>query len=470
MLVGMTTVSARRGPHSGARRLAGLMIALTLTAVACGSDDSGGADDGADSDDTSAETAAPAETEETAEPADTTAATEAEGSGEGDGGGEAAAPSGDPIKVMTIAPVNSQLPPYPNIQAAAEVYEQYINDRGGVAGRPLEMIFCDDQGDPNVAADCARQGVEEGVVAVVGSFVFDASGIISVLEEANTAWFGACCPLVTQEFQSPISFPLGSLFPAQGAGNGWKMAQDGCESVVVVYVDIPAGDAAHPAFLAAYEVGGGDPANVRVVKIPLTAQDYSAQVAEALEGGTDCIAGGISDSNWATWLPGMMAAGAEGVTLYGLQGNLNGPIAEQFPEITEGAIVSNSYPNISGAMWDDYNAALEEYEADPELDYNSLAGLGTWTAFTAFKQVVDGMEGEIDNATFIDAANATTSLDTGGMIPVLDLTTPWDGYGGAFPRIFNRVVFFDVISGGALTPLDDQSYDMTGPIDGQPMG
>ena len=51
--------------------------------------------------------------------------------------GEAAAPSGDPIKVMTVAPVNTNLPPYPNIPAAAEIYVQYINDRGGIQGRPL---------------------------------------------------------------------------------------------------------------------------------------------------------------------------------------------------------------------------------------------------------------------------------------------------------------------------------------------
>ena len=146
------------------------------------------------------------------------------------GGGSAAAPEGEPIKVMTEAPVDTQLPPYPNIPAAAEVYEQYINDNGGIAGRPLEVITCDDQGDPNEGANCARQAVEEGVVAVVGSFTFDASRIIPVLEEDNIAWFGACCPLVAQEFTSPISFALGSLLPGQGAGLGWKMAQDGCEN------------------------------------------------------------------------------------------------------------------------------------------------------------------------------------------------------------------------------------------------
>jgi hypothetical protein len=259
---------------------------------------------------------------------------------------------------------------------------------------------------------------------------------------------------------------LGSLLPGMGAGLGWKMAQDGCENPVNVVIDIPAGDIAFPAVQNAYAVGGGDPDALRLVKIPAVPQDYSAQVAEATEG-SDCIAGGIADSNWAAWLPAMAAAGAD-QRLYGLQGNLNSKIVEQFPELTEGAVVSGSYPNIAAPMWDDYRAALEDYDA-PDLDWNSLAGLGTWAALTAFTEIVEGMSGDIDNNTFIEAANATSALDTGGMIGVLDLTTPYDGFGGGFPRIFNRTVFFDVAEGGQLVPFDDQAYDMTGPIDGEPM-
>jgi hypothetical protein len=299
----------------------------------------------------------------------------------------------------------------------------------------------------------------------VGSFVFDASRIIPVLEEAKIAWFGECCPLVAQEFTSPISFALGSLLPGQGAGLGFKMAQDGCKNPVFLVLDLPAADAAYPAVKNAYQVGGGDPSKFKEVRISAVPGDYSAQVAEATSG-TDCIDGGIADSNWAAWLPAMAAAGAD-QRLYGLQGNLNGKIAEQFPELTENAIVSNSYPNIAGKMWDDYRASLEKYKA-PDLDWNSLAGLGTWTAYTAFTEIASGISGDITNLTFLDAANKTSKLDTGGMIPVLDLTKPYAGFGGGFPRIFNRTVFFDVVKNGKLTALDDKSYDMTNPIDGKP--
>jgi ABC-type branched-subunit amino acid transport system substrate-binding protein len=435
------------------RATVGAITAVTLLVAACGDDDDSGS---------SATTAGAATT--AGGGSETTAAGGGSETTTGGGGGT---PSGEPIKVMVTAPVNTQLPPYPNIPGAAEVYEKYINDKGGIAGRPLDIITCDNKGDPNEGATCARQAVDEKVVAVVGSFTFDASRIIPVLEQAKIPWFGGCCPLVAQEYTSPDSYVLGSLLPGMGAGLGWKMAQDGCKHPVNVVLDIPAGDVAFPATVNAYKVGGGDPNAWKTVKIAAVPQDYSAQVAEATSGEADCIVGGMSDSNWAAWLPAMAAAGAD-QRLYGLQGNLNGKIAEQFPELTEGGVVSGSYPNIEGDMWKDYRDSLEKYDA-PDLDWNSLAGLGTWAGLTAFTKIVEGMSGEINNVTFTEAANATTALDTGGMIGVLDLTKPYTGFGGDFPRIFNRTVFFDVIKDGKLTALDNKAYDMTGPIDGNPM-
>src|SRR6476620_9052142 len=92
----------------------------------------------------------------------------AAGCGGSDNGGSpteaAAAPSGDPIKVMSEAPVDSPAFSYPNIPGAAKVYAQWINAKGGIAGRPLQVISCDDRADAAEAANCARKAAEEGVV------------------------------------------------------------------------------------------------------------------------------------------------------------------------------------------------------------------------------------------------------------------------------------------------------------------
>ncbi|MDE0498140.1 MAG: hypothetical protein OXH86_12390 [Acidimicrobiaceae bacterium] len=115
----MTTSERAVHRHSGRRAwrtVAALLAAFALIGAACGSDD--GDDDAAEA--PAATEAAPAPTTEAA-PAPTTEA----------------APSGEPIKVMTVTTLNAAGPTYHNIANTANAYADYINARGGIAGRPL---------------------------------------------------------------------------------------------------------------------------------------------------------------------------------------------------------------------------------------------------------------------------------------------------------------------------------------------
>lgn len=376
-----------------------------------------------------------------------------------DTGGSGATPTGEPLNVWVVTTVDSSLLSYPNIKAAAEIYEQYINDKGGIGGRPLEMTFCDGKTDPNEDAACARKAVDDGAIALVGGFDLDVSLMMEVLEAENTAWFGACCPVVAKEFSSPIAFNMGSTF-SFNQGAAYKMVQDGCTNVKFIYLENGSQDIATAqtkyAFEALEYTGELD-----FITVPATISDFSAVAAKAA-AGSDCIYGGLGDIQWMAFIPALKSVGST-TRLYGAQGNLNVKVAEAFPEETEGSVVINAYPNIAGPMWDDYRAALETYNA-PDLDWNSLAGLGTWAAFEGFRRIVEQMiadGAEVNNDTFIEAANATSILPMDNMVGDLDFTTPWAAEGGAFPRIFNRSVAYDIISGGALTPMDAKTYDMT---------
>ena len=72
-------------------------------------------------------------------------------------------PTGDPIKLMTVTTLNANGPTYENIKIAAEIAADHINSNGGINGRPLEVIVCDEQFDPAIAATCARDAVEDRV-------------------------------------------------------------------------------------------------------------------------------------------------------------------------------------------------------------------------------------------------------------------------------------------------------------------
>ena len=426
-----------------------VLATAALVAAACG-------DKKEDATPTTVATETTAEsTETTAAPTETTAApTETTG---------VVPPTGDPINVWVLSTIDSSVSSYPNIKAAGEIYEKYTNDNGGIAGRPLKVTFCDGKADPNEDAACARKAVSDGAVALVGGFDIDMSLAIDLLEEAKTAWFGACCPVVAKEFASPIAFNMGSVF-SFNPGAAAKMVADGCMNSTYIVGDNATGEYFKSQAKTALEkLKYTGKANY--VTLPLATTDYSSIAAKAVEGGVDCIHGFIGDIQWLGLIPAMQSLDAK-PRLYGPQGNLNVKVAEAFPEATEGAVIIGTYPNIENAVWDAYRAALVKYEA-PDLDWNSLAGLGTWAAFEGFRLIVEKMVADaitdINNETFLAAANATTALDTKGMVGVIDFTKQWDGEGGGFPRIFNRNVFYDCVSGGKLSPCAEP-----GPFDATP--
>jgi ABC-type branched-subunit amino acid transport system substrate-binding protein len=418
-----------------------MLAVVGLVAAACGSGD----DDGDSADTAASATEAAAETTAGGTEAPTSEPT-TEASGE--------APSGDPIKVMTVTTLNAAGPTYENIANTANAYADYINARGGIAGRPLEVTVCDEQFDPAVATTCARQAVEEGMVSVVGSFTFFAESIVPVIAESSITWFGACCPITPSELTSPYSFNIGNQ-PMYAVGAVKKAVDDGCENINAVIIDgaqifIPPMENA----MANLGKSFGD-----VVILPPTAQDYSAEVAQATSGA-DCVISIISETPFITWNTAWAQSGTD-AQQYGPQGNLNEISAAGNEEATDGNIIVGMYPDISTEPWAEYRVALDEAGLDlTEQDYNSLGGMGTWAAFTAFTQIAETIEGDITAESFYDAASKTDNLDLNGMVPVLDFTQEWtDGLEG-YQRLFNRSVVYSQLENGKVVPLTTEFEDV----------
>jgi branched-chain amino acid transport system substrate-binding protein len=415
-----------------------LVAVFALGAAACGGDD----DDADTADSTTDGTEASAD--ET-----TPDATEAST------GDTSAAPTGDPIKVMTVTTLNAAGPVYPNIANTANAYATYINARGGIAGRPLEVTVCDEQFDPAIATTCARQAVEEGMVSVVGSFTFFAESIVPVIAESNITWFGECCPITPSELTDPHSFPIGNQ-PMYAVGAVKRAIDDGCENINAVIIEGADAIFVPPMENAITALGKsfGD-----VIILPATAQDYSAEVAQATTGA-DCVIGIISETPYITWNTAWTQSGTD-ARQYGPQGNLNEISAAGNEEATDGDVIAGMYPDISTEPWTEYRLALEEGGYDTtELDYNSLGGMGTWAAFVAFTQIAETIDGDITAESFFEAASNTSELDLNGMVPVLDFTKEWtDGLDG-YQRLFNRSVVFSTLENGKVVPLTTEFEDV----------
>lgn len=451
----MSTVTRREGPRRRARFAAVAMTAMALIGAACGSSSGSG----------STETSAAGSSTASSAATETTAGSTASSAA---GSTAASGAEGAPIKVMTETAIDTNLTPYENIRDGSKYFAQWVNDQGGLVDgngvkHKLEVTFCDDKYDANEAANCARKAIDGKLVANIGGFTIDASRAIPLYEEAKVAWFGVCCPIVDQENKSPISFPLGFVggFPAAAA---IKMHQDGCKKVADAGGDLPVAEVFHASFVNGWK-SVGRTEEVKLIKFPLAPGDYSSQLAQ-LSDDTDCFFGNIGEANWPSVLTAAKKLGKK-PRWYGPQGNLDAKVAKDYPAETEGAIVMGVYPDITAKVFDDYRAALAKYKASDKIDWNSLGGLGTWTAYVAFADIISRMKGEITAQTFLAEAQKTKDLDTKGILPKIDLTQEWKGGGGQFPRIFNRVIYMAKISGGKLGPIDG-TIDVTNPIDGKP--
>jgi branched-chain amino acid transport system substrate-binding protein len=157
--------------HSHIRRLGAVLVVAALVAACGGDDDDSDADEPAETEasaDEPSATEAPADEPATTEapateaPAEEPAATDPPTT-------EAPAPAdGEPIQLGAVVSLTGPAV-FPEASAAASAYFDFVNENGGVNGRPIEYTTLDDAGDPNQAASAARSLVEDtGVVALAG--------------------------------------------------------------------------------------------------------------------------------------------------------------------------------------------------------------------------------------------------------------------------------------------------------------
>jgi ABC-type branched-subunit amino acid transport system substrate-binding protein len=380
-------------------------------------------------------------------------------SGASSSSSSASKPTGQPIKVMTIAPVHSTTGgTFENIAVTAQTYEKYINDKGGISGRPVKVEVCDDQNDPNKSAFCAQQAVQHGDVAVVGSGTVNGDRIVPILQKARVAWFGNLA-LTPTELTSPVSFPTGSPITT-GMGTAVLTAKN-CKTPAYVTIQ-GGGSALQNLHKAAYGAFGKTWA--KQVAVAYTAPDYSPQVAQATQG-TDCLDLGLTESNLQRWIPPFQQAGAK-QRLIGMQGNLDDKVCKGFQNSCKDALSVGLFPALSSSVWNDFRASLKNFDAPTNLEYNSLGALNAWAAYTIFKNIVSGMTGPITAKTFLDAASSTKKVNSEGMTPPLDFTKEWDMKG--MNRIFTRSVVVDQYKDGEFRPYISRYVDLTPVFQGKP--
>ncbi|MEU5102974.1 MULTISPECIES: ABC transporter substrate-binding protein [unclassified Streptomyces] len=377
----------------------------------------------------------------------------------------------DPITVMTWAPENTKATNMPGMPAMAKAYARWVNDTGGIHGRKLKVLTCNERNDPSEAARCARRAADENVVAVVGSYSQFGRYFISALEGSGIPYIGGY-GLTQEEFDSPYSYPVNGGQAALLAGNGRQLASV-CRRVSLVRPDTIAGDEL-PELLDA-GLAAGKRRAATDIRAPEDAGDYTRQARAALNGvGANTSLGSATQGAELTGSCVTAALGERTSTFFDSFRRLQedhpkvriasvlGSVRQSLVDSTggrksplEGAYATGWYPAADDPRWAPMKKVIKEYAfEDARIDAEDPGTQTTWIAYTALRSVLDSLK-----ADDISARSIRRTLDnghtvgTGGLTPELR----W-GYKDmlsihGYPRIVNADVTYQVVRDGRLVAV-----------------
>ncbi|MER6126211.1 ABC transporter substrate-binding protein [Streptomyces sp. NPDC001795] len=364
----------------------------------------------------------------------------------------------DPVTVMTWAPENTSATNEPGMPALARAYARWVNAHGGLGGRKLKVLTCNDHNDYVSAAKCARLAVKEKAVAVVGSYSQYATSFLSPLESAGIPYIGGY-GLTNDEFKSVLSYPVNGGQPALLAGLGEELGRS-CGPVALVRPDTVAGDQL-PVLLNS-GLKAGNHTEVADVRAAEDATAFDTQAEHALQAATanpqrkGCVVPAL-DERTGTFMDSFrrLSSTYPAVRTASVLGSIDQSVIDSSGGSSgpyEGAYVTGWYPESTDARWDQMKQVIREQAfGDNRIDPADAGVQTTWIAYTVLKKVVDALGGgEVTARAIRNALDNGLKVDTGGLTPTLrwrfqDLTAVVD-----FPRLINSDVTFQVVRDGRL--------------------
>ncbi|MFE9683150.1 ABC transporter substrate-binding protein [Streptomyces sp. NPDC006285] len=362
---------------------------------------------------------------------------------------------GDTITVMTWAPEKTRTTNKPGMPAMAKAYARWVNSHGGINGRKLEVLTCNDRNDTVGAASCARRAVEANVVAVVGSYSQHARSFFSPLEAAGIPYLGGY-GVTDDEFTSPLSYPVNGGQPSLLAGLGQQLART-CGPVTLIRPDTIAGDEL-PVLLDSGLTAAGHAASVDQ-RAAEDATEYAGHARRALQRSTTdpqeegCVIPALGDRT-DIFMDSFRRAREEYPTVHtaSVLGSVDQSMIDATGRTYEGAYVTGWYPASSDKRWKPMREVIrQEAFGDNRIDVADPGVQTTWVAYTALQKAVESLgEGEVSSRTLRRTLDDGLRIDTGGLTPTLSWSFQDLIAASGFPRLVNADVTFQVVRKGKL--------------------
>ncbi|MEU6391819.1 ABC transporter substrate-binding protein [Streptomyces sp. NPDC046939] len=390
--------------------------------------------------------------------------------------GSTASADDDTVTVMTWAPEGTAATNMPGMPAMAQAYARWVNAHGGVGGRRLKVLTCNDQNDSVVAAKCARSAVDQHVVAVVGSYSQHGRAFLSPLESAGIPYIGGY-GVSDAEFASPLSYPVNGGQAALLAGTGEQLAAD-CRRTVLVRPDTITGDGL--AALLSTGLARRDRPAAHDLRVVEDATDYGAEAREALATASDaprgegCVAAALGDRT-DTFFDSFrrLRASYPAVRTATVLGSVDQSVINRTGGARspyEGAYVTGWYPAADDPRWRAMRRAVDEQAfGDNRIDPADAGVQTTWIAYTVLKQVIERLgDGEVSPRALRMTLDKGAPVTTGGLTPPLRWSYTHLSTVSDLPRLVNARVTFQQVRQGRLVATRKGLIDVTGTLSKTP--
>lgn len=307
--------------------------------------------------------------------------------------------TGEPVRIGMVSDGSTDAFDNTDELRSAKAAAEYWNThRGGIGGRPIDVVTCETGADPAGATDCANQLVEEEVVAVALSQSAVADSVWEPIHAAGipTLWFQTSSQGVILDTETSFAIlnPLTGLF-----GLPISVAEsEGADKIAFVVINVP--QALEGLQGLGPTVLGNAGLEYEIFPIDPGTADMTSQMQEVVDSGAEVVQITGNDAFCIAAFNGLNAVGYDG-TIATLTQCITDATREGVPgEVLEGTFVTST---VALGAEDDptfqlYEAVVSTYGEDV-TDVNNVTAMGGYVAMSAIATSLEGIEGDITPET-----------------------------------------------------------------------
>jgi ABC-type branched-subunit amino acid transport system substrate-binding protein len=254
----------------------------------------------------------------------------------------------------------------------AEAAAAYLNSKGGIGGRPVNVTTCDSKNDPGASAACGQAAIADHAVAIQGVNDAAPAGLDKMMSDAGITQMSL--PVAPTQFADPNWYPLGGGAPAEFYGLGTYMVKHGAKNISMIVADAAFGH----IFAKLLEQGARDAGatTFNVTYFDLAASDFSSVATKAASTHPDAIAPIINGSQIPIVYGLLEQQGIKADQIYAISAALSSDVYSKAGQATLGSKIGLEWANFQ----DTSNPEVKIYR-----DAMEKAGNGS-SASSAFAQ------------------------------------------------------------------------------------